>query len=563
MADPLSPVPPAVDPGVASPVMPRPTPTAPQAPAVPPPADSLDTLARPPEAAALAPLPAALAALVPGARLAGVVVAAPRQPVSLRTPHGEAALAATAVLEAGTALVLEVVAAEQRLVAVPVSVDGEPAPSLAPAVVTLGPAADDPLPAPLPAMPRGARLVGTVVPLPDPRIKSGGALFVSDAAVLRLEPGPVAAAKLRLPTGARLEVEVVQAATHLVTRIVSPAEVALPAPARAVLGPLAAARGAAARASAPASTLARGLSLGQTITATVVQATGTGAAAGTRLALTLRGYGAAAAPDGAPMRAEVVGHDHGGALLVRIAETVLRLPTDAPLPPATILAFEVAAPPAPAGEAVASAEAPRLEALALAAAGPAPVAAAVAEAVPNTTPRAIANLISYLLGLRSGDARPPGFNPGVGERAGHALERAGRADLIERLGEELRTLGRGGREPAGEWRQLPLPWHDGGRLHFPVLWLHEHHRPAGADRETEPGTRLVVDVRLSRLGPLQIDGFYRKGRFDVAVRTRDPLAQAIRRNLRAIYGDVLAVAGLGGSLAFQVTGGPPSLGAAP
>ena len=84
------------------------------------------------------PLPAALGKLVPGARLDGVVVApaAPDQPWLLRTAHGDAAIATAFGLPPDTALKLEIVESEIRIVAVAVALDGE---TPTPLVVTLGP----------------------------------------------------------------------------------------------------------------------------------------------------------------------------------------------------------------------------------------------------------------------------------------------------------------------------------------------------------------------------------------------------------------------------------------
>ena len=601
MASPVSPIPPpgvgagggtlGAQPGAAkSPATPAPA-SVPAAAATAP-VDALESLARPGLLPALPPLPAGLGKLAPGARLDGVVVApaAPDQPWLLRTVHGEAAIATALVLPPDAALMLEIVESETRIVALAVALDGETPPPL---VVTLGPhrppatpppatAAKPPqLPAPTPLpreiadLPPGARLTGIVLPLAPPR----AALLVSDGTLLRLEPGPLgvsAPESHRLPaTAARLEVEIVKVATHLVARPIA-TDGAPPGKAdRLVLSPPQAAVRAHALAANPQDgRLARGLSVGQTVTATVVRAFATSGHAAapavtTRLEVRLLGYGppdaaaspspppnAAASPSPPPipageLMATTVGHDRDGALLAKTAEGVLRLATDAPLPPGSVLILQLVSAPVAAGAPAAEGDHPRLPSLEQAASPASGVSAAtVTHSMPNATPRGIANLIAYLFALRSGDTRQ-----WIGERAAQSLAQAGRGGLIARLGEELRLLGRGAGEAASsEWRALPLPWNDGGQLHFPTLWLHERYRPDGKQGEagTETGTRLIVELELSRLGPMQIDGYYRDRRFDVIVRSRDSLDEDVRKNLHGIFADVLAVSGLAGTLDFHL-----------
>jgi len=73
----------------------------------------------------------------------------------------------------------------------------------------------------------------------------------------------------------------------------------------------------------------------------------------------------------------------------------------------------------------------------------------------------------------------------------------------------------------------------------------------GGDR----GLRFVVDVSLSALGRLQIDGLMRRSmkRLDVLVRTAQPLPGDMRQTIARIFADCCSASGVSGEAGFQVT----------
>jgi hypothetical protein len=432
-------------------------------------------------------------------------------------------------------------------------------------------------------------MVGSVLPLAPPT----KALFVTEAAVMVLEPGPIGPPLSMRPkslpvTGAKLEVEISAITPHVVAWVVAAAGKPDADATVIVLSPPQAIAEAQATARTPPTStpeLARGISLGDTLTATVVRvlrpqsmplAPGPKASreihapalpVGTRLAVRLTGYGESAGRSGTqattrpPHRATVVGHDQQGAVLVKIDTMILRLPTDAPFPVDTTLLLQPMSapllPPMPVIDPnmVEPGTRPQLSALAQAVAAPEPaVAKTVADALPSNSPHGVRNLIAYLFALRTGDP-----HQWLGERASQALNQAGRGALVEQLGDEMRLFARPPGETTGmEWRAMPLPWHDGEELHFPTLWLHDRFFPEEeTDRDgAEFGTRLIIDLELSRLGPVQIDGFYRNSTFDVTVRSGEPLQQAVQDNLKHIFAEVLDTSGLTGSLNLSTNAMP-------
>jgi hypothetical protein len=101
----------------------------------------------------------------------------------------------------------------------------------------------------------------------------------------------------------------------------------------------------------------------------------------------------------------------------------------------------------------------------------------------------------------------------------------------------------------GEWQPILVPLHDGERLRQLRLFVRRHR---GDDEGAEGGTRFIVDIELSRLGELQLDGLIYERRFDLILRSHEAMAADARRDIAAIFAEGLSTAGLVGRLSFQV-----------
>lgn len=151
------------------------------------------------------------------------------------------------------------------------------------------------------------------------------------------------------------------------------------------------------------------------------------------------------------------------------------------------------------------------------------------------------------------------------EREKH-LAAEGPAPLL-RASAEFADLGRATAEPSAQgWRAVPLPFFDGRDI-VPIT-LHVYRQPPPEDQQSSGGeqsarkgrgggsTRFLVEVNLSQLGALQIDGFAQPGRIDTILRSRSALDLDLRQSLIARYQAVLADAGLAGTLGFQTHDNP-------
>ena len=187
----------------------------------------------------------------------------------------------------------------------------------------------------------------------------------------------------------------------------------------------------------------------------------------------------------------------------------------------------------------------------LSATDPALAAQFVRSVVPQGNSQLAATLLFFLSATRGGDIR--GW---VGDRVTSRMEDAGRADMLPRLSAELAGTTRPAPDPAaGEWRSQTIPLYQDGD----IGGLTMHVRAPGdengsADDTGEGGRRFLIDLDLSRMGPLQLDGLVREKRLDVTIRSQAAFPETMRQDMRTLFRDASETVGLHGGLTFQAGG---------
>lgn len=183
-----------------------------------------------------------------------------------------------------------------------------------------------------------------------------------------------------------------------------------------------------------------------------------------------------------------------------------------------------------------------------------PVAAQLlAQAIPDGGPKTAAAIISFAQAMRNGDIRQ-----WPGDSALRALERAGPrgAHLASQLSEEVGALSSRARETGTEWRALPLPWNTGEQIdRIALITRREGESDDDAKKKSGGGgTRFLINLDLSKLGSMQLDGMFRKESkgFDLMIRTKTALPDQIRTGLMGIFAASNAAMGLKGGLTFQI-----------
>ena len=166
--------------------------------------------------------------------------------------------------------------------------------------------------------------------------------------------------------------------------------------------------------------------------------------------------------------------------------------------------------------------------------------------LPQVGPRLAAGLLNFLAAFGAGD-----FASWFGAGAKERLERSGHSDLVTRARQELGQIAQLATDTAGdEWRLLLLPLLDETGLQKARLYLRRRSRDGNSADRDESGTRFILEVELTRLGALQLDGLMQARRFDLMLRSRVPLTTKMQRDITDIFDEARAIGGFAGTMAF-------------
>lgn len=168
-------------------------------------------------------------------------------------------------------------------------------------------------------------------------------------------------------------------------------------------------------------------------------------------------------------------------------------------------------------------------------------------ALPRADAQLSTNVLFFLSALRGGDLK--GW---IGDGPLRILERQ-RPDLAGRLRDDMGQLSRQITDPdTGDWRMHAVPYLNNDEIERVRMLVRDN--DADEDNDTPAdSTRFVIDLNLSKMGHLQIDGLVGIGgkRVDVVVRSDEPLTPQIRDDIRALYANAIEVTGIDGSVGFQ------------
>jgi hypothetical protein len=180
-----------------------------------------------------------------------------------------------------------------------------------------------------------------------------------------------------------------------------------------------------------------------------------------------------------------------------------------------------------------------------------PTAARALQAtMPQPNRKLTAALSFFMAAIQGGDARS-----WLGEDATSALEKSGRRDLLAQLEKDFETVKQQAAEPLpGDWRPYTLPMMDANGVKPIHVYVHplKGDEEGGEGREkAKPGSRFLIDVEMSRLGPMQLDGLVRPNHFDLILRSHAGLPPDLRVQLIQVFADSVRAVGYSGGLSFQ------------
>ncbi len=187
-------------------------------------------------------------------------------------------------------------------------------------------------------------------------------------------------------------------------------------------------------------------------------------------------------------------------------------------------------------------------------AGGTPVAAAVQAGLPKPGAAAFAApVLMFVAALRGGD-----IMAWMGERGLDGIGRTSRrADALARIAGDFAATAKKliaeEAKPQGEWRSLQLPMMHGDDMMRINLHYRSFEREDDADKQSgrkTTGTRFIMDLSLTRMGEMQVDGFSIGKKLDVTLRTEQNMSAGMRESMRQRYHSAVSNIGFAGELNF-------------
>lgn len=171
------------------------------------------------------------------------------------------------------------------------------------------------------------------------------------------------------------------------------------------------------------------------------------------------------------------------------------------------------------------------------------LAAKLSQALPQANARLAANALQFMAASALGNAQA-----WLGAEASKALKEAGKGDLLAKLDDDFRDLGklnqRGG---DSDWQALTLPMLVQGRVE-PVQVFMRRRRDR---KKNQTQSRFILDFNLESTGPVQFDGYMADKRLDLVLRSLTEFGPAFKLDVQQIFDDAMAITGMTGSLRFH------------
>lgn len=268
--------------------------------------------------------------------------------------------------------------------------------------------------------------------------------------------------------------------------------------------------------------------------------------------------------------AQVIGHDAEGANILHTSFASLKLYTSQPLPTGTTLVVEAHAEQplhsAQANTSTNESEQTSSADLATPSSTRKPeealeeavswlltthpdAARDIRDRLPTPTSKLTSGLLFFIAAMRGGDVTAL-----LGNRAARLLE-VGAPSLYARVRQQLATTGDSSTIAAQPWSNFLIPLLHGQELQQVKLYVQREPEKERSRSANAGGQRFVLEINLSQLGPMQLDGFIRnadRGKsFDLMVRTEIPLESSLTQEIRSIFESAIAATRLSGQVVFQ------------
>jgi hypothetical protein len=155
----------------------------------------------------------------------------------------------------------------------------------------------------------------------------------------------------------------------------------------------------------------------------------------------------------------------------------------------------------------------------------------------------------FLAALRSGSV-----NNWLGTNTLQALQTVKKGS-VDALSDDFDKLSAQAKDTLpGNWRSIsiPLRYEDQvSQMQFYVRHQNDQEQGEKGQSGSKPSTRFILNLSLSRMGAVQLDGYIHKKSFDVILRTEDKLPFDMRQELMKRFAQGLDQVQMQGGISFQ------------
>ncbi|NVJ93764.1 MAG: hypothetical protein HWE34_19010 [Methylocystaceae bacterium] len=169
--------------------------------------------------------------------------------------------------------------------------------------------------------------------------------------------------------------------------------------------------------------------------------------------------------------------------------------------------------------------------------------------IPKPDTRLAMNMIFFLRALGVGN-----FKNWADTNSMKILSRI-KPGLLNQLEEEFQSLSKKAKQPnATDWKIAYVPMQNNNEINQ-IRIAQRDHRDDGNEGKEDPGVRFVIDIELSRLGEMQLDGLAKEKakNFDLIIRTKSALPGFMRKTIHDIFESGMKSINFNGHVNFRVT----------